>query len=155
MKKFLSGMIPILYCTIACISFIGCEFNEPFPDPSADFEIWGINPVTNAYEQVLEPYDLTVSVSYDYIVEGTGQQFVFWFGVTGDPERDAPTGSNFEDRGLNHVSSGDVAVDMKVRYSYTAVGTYDIVLVASSYNYSDDEYKESLTRRTVNVIAAP
>jgi len=154
MRKIQYIKIWVCNFILVCISFAGCEFDEPFPDPLADFTIWGINPATNAYEQVLEPYNLTVSVSYDFIVEGTGQQFVFWFGVDGDPESNSPSGSNFNDRGLNHISSGEVTRNNKCSHSYGTEGTYEVILVSSSYKYSTDEYKESLTRKTVHVMAA-
>ena len=143
----------IISFLLICLPFGACEFNEPFPDPSADFTIWGVNPETNVYEQVTEPFNLLLGTSYDYIVEGTGQQFVFWFGVDGNPESPSPTGNNFDDRWVNHYSSGTVALDNKASYTYAAEGEFDVVLVASSYSFSKDKYKESLTVKRVTVVA--
>ncbi len=147
--------IKVCVCSLilASISFTGCEFDEPFPDPSGDFTIWGINRETNAYEQVTEPYNLYRGTSYDFKVEGTGQQFVFWWGEVGDPESNSPRGSDFNDRGQNHYSRGTVAIDMKASKTYTVEGEYEVVLVASSYSYSADEYKESITKKTITVVA--
>ncbi len=153
MKKFIYSKSWILSLVMALLAFSGCEFDEPFPDPSADFAIWSLNVETNAYEQVMEPYSLSRGMSYDFIIEGTGQQFVLWFGVEGDPGSNSPSGSNFNDRGENHYSKGIVAVDMKASNKYLAEGEYNVVLVASSYSYSEDKYKESLTTKTVTVTA--
>lgn len=151
MKNIISKFIILFLLAGMTGVFTGCEYEEPFPDPSADFEVWGINSETNAYEQLQEPYVLERGTSYDFIVIGTGQQFVFWWGEPGDPEKPAPTGSDFEDRGKNQVSKGKVASDMKAIKSYGTVGEYEVVLVASSYSYSKDSYKESITRKTVTV----
>ena len=102
-----------------------------------------------------EPYELIAGQTYDFRIEGTGQQFVIWFGVPGDPASDSPTGSDFNDRGINHVSKGKVASNNLIRYTYSAAGTYEAVLVASSYSYSENECKESLFRKTIEVVAAP
>jgi len=132
-----------------------CEYEEPFPDPSADFTIWGTNPETNVFEELPVPYTLTAGINYTFIVEGTGQQFVFWFDVEGDPESNLPTGSKFSDRGLNHLSTGTVVPSSgRLPNSYRNAGVYEIVLVASSYRYSNDSYKESLTTKQVTVVAA-
>ena len=133
--------------------FMGaCEYEEPFPDPSADFTVWGVNSETNVYEQLPEPLVLKRGVAYDFDVEGTGQQFVFWFGIAGDPESSSPSGSDFNDRGINHLSKGMVVSDMSVKKSFSEEGEYEVVLVASSYSYSLDEYKESLTKKTITVV---
>jgi hypothetical protein len=154
MKRSIYKTAWVLTAIIVSVFSSRCEFDEPFPDPSADFTIWGINPVSNAYEQVTEPFTLIKGVVYDFIVEGSGQQFVFWFGVAGDPESNTPSGSDFNDRGLNHLSSGVVARDKKAKNTYNVVGTYEVVLVASSYKYSTDEYKESITKKTLTVTEA-
>ena len=152
MKKNIYSKSWIMSLLMAVFAFSGCQFDEPFPDPSADFTIWGINLETNAYEQVMEPYILNLGTSYDFVVEGSGQQFVFWFGVEGDPGALVPVGSDINDRGLNHSSKGKVAIDMKTQFTYAVEGDYEIVLVASSYSYSADEYKESLTTHNVTVV---
>jgi len=153
MKK-VKSIFPIITSMFIITVLLGaCEYEEPFPDPSADFTIWGVNRETNVYEQVLEPYSLYLGTSYEYVVEGTGQQFVFWFGKEGDPEASSPGGSNFNDRGINHYSKGTVASDMRAKNTYAEEGEYTIVLVASSYSYSEDKYKESLITKTVTVVA--
>lgn len=152
--KIVKSILPVFTSMLIITMFFGaCEYEEPFPDPSADFTLWGVNSETNVYEQVQEPLVLEMGVAYDFIVEGTGQQFVFWFGQDGDPEMDTPTGSNFNDRGINHYSRGTIATDMMARKSFAEEGEYEVVLVASSYSYSLDEYKESLTTKTVTVEA--
>ena len=134
--------------------FTACEFEEPCPDPSGDFEVWSINDVTNAYEQIPEPLELAEGKVYDFVVSGTGQQFVLWFGAPGDSTAYLPTGSDFNDRYKNRYSKGTVATTDILKYNYRTTGTFEIVLVASSYSYSDDKYKESLTRKTVTVVPA-
>jgi hypothetical protein len=152
MKKVLYITLGFIGILMAGISFTACEFDEPFPTPSADFTVWGINPATNAYEQIAEPLVLYSTISYDFVVEGSGQQFVFWFGIAGDTTKTTPTGSDFNDRGLNHLSKGKVALNKKTKFSYSDSGTYQVVLVASSYSYTEDKFLESLTEKTVEVM---
>ncbi|MBA7530815.1 hypothetical protein ES705_23026 [subsurface metagenome] len=153
MRKAKYTALWILGMVIAGFAFNACEIDEPFPDPSGDFEIWGTNPETNAYEQIPEPFQLIAGIPHDFIVEGTGQQFVFWFGTPGDPESSTPKGSDFNDRGKNHQSKGRVAVNNTVKFPYPDEGVFEIVLVASSYSYSTDEYKESILKKSVTVVA--
>ena len=146
---WLAGIITILTL------FTRCEIDEPFPDPDATFEVWGIDPVSNAYEKVEEPYVLYYGTTYEFLVEGEGQQFVFWFGTEGDTATSTPSGSNFADRGENHYSKGVVAANNRAKYAYWQTGTFNLVFVASSYSYTEDAYKEQITEKEVEVIEAP
>jgi hypothetical protein len=155
MKKSRYIVAGILGIVISLALFSACEINEPFPEPDATFSVWGVNPETNAYEESTEPYVLYKDVSYDYIVEGEGEQFVFWHGVAGDSTANTPKGSDFNDRGVNHLSKGMVARNNRARYAYKDVGTYTLVFVASSYSYVENEYTEMTIEKEVEVIPAP
>jgi len=155
MKKFKNIEIRILGVVLFLALIAGCTADYPYPDPGAAFEVWGIHPVTKGYEQVVEPYVLFEDIYYDYIVEGEGHQFVFWFGVPGDTASRFPKGSDFNDRGVNQLSRGAVALNNKAKFKYTEPGTYTLVFVASSYSYFDREYKEATIEKEVQVIELP
>lgn len=148
-KKWSPGILFFLVLITAC------EINEPFPEPNATFTVWGVDPVTNYYEQVSEPYVLYINQSYDFIVEGEGEQFVFWFGEDGDTTSRSPIGSNFADRGVNHLSKGKVVRNGRASFTYDKDTSYHIVMVASSYNYEEDQYKEMLVEKDVEVVPLP
>ncbi|MBN1952503.1 MAG: hypothetical protein JW801_14975 [Bacteroidales bacterium] len=130
-----------------------CEIDEPFSDPEgSSFVIKGVNPETNYYEELEEPYTLIVGQTYDFVVDGAAEQFVFWFGVPGDSSKNTPSGSDFEDRGVNHLSKGVATVNGLTRYSYKTAGEYTLTFVASSYSYTRDEYTENLITKTIEVV---
>ncbi len=153
MRRIKNIFLLIIGLVLGNLLFTGCEFDEPLPTPSADFSVWWTNPETNAFEQIAEPLTLYLGYSYTFIVDGSGQQFVFWFGTPGDPESKTPNGTDFDDRGQNHLSKGKVVVsNNRVLFTYDTEGSYEVVLVASSYSYSEDKYVESLTKKTVQVV---
>lgn len=149
--KYLVGIT--LGTILSFAFFSSCEIDEPFVEPNASFEVWGVNPETNTYELQVEPYVLIANTPYDFVVKGDGESFVFWFGADGDPEKTSPSGSNFEDRGLNHYSSGDLAVNGSASNTYKE-GAYTLTFVASSYSYVEDEYKEQIIQKEITVVAA-
>ena len=132
--------------------FTACEKKYPLEDPNANFDI--LEPIPNTSDAYIleEPYVLNMGDSYFYRIEGSGEQFVLWFGVPPSENSRTPTGSDFEARGKNYFSKGTVVQDKLLEYTYDDPGTYEIVLVASSYSYSKDEYVEQITRKTVTVV---
>jgi hypothetical protein len=154
MKKIRYILLVICGMILSFPFFTSCEIKEPSIEPVADFEIWGINNETTYYEQMQEPYRLFEDQMYDYKVMGEGEQFVIWFGVAGDTAKKTPTGSEFVDRDINHLSKGTVTINGQSRYSYKDTGTYTLTFVASSYNYVLDDYKEDILQKEIVVIPA-
>lgn len=126
-----------------------CEFEEPWIEPQAGYEIQFLNEETNEIEVLSEPYTLVTGIKYDFISTGNGSQIVYWFGLPGDEKI---KGSDFNDRGKNHHSNGIVSNNGVSTISYSSAGNYTVVQVASSYTYSDDRYSEVVVSKNITVV---
>lgn len=78
---------------------------------------------------------------------GVGGQHVFWFGIPADPGK--TNGSLFLVRGVNHKSYARTVRGDEMVYDYSKIGTFDLVLVSSSYRYNDDHYVEDILTKQI------
>ena len=147
-----NNKIYILGLIIIIISFIiiSCEFEEPFEDPVADFELYEIDQVTFEEQVMSEPYSIDPNRGYILRITGKGEQFVLWMGVPADPGKD--NGTDFNDRGVNHNSGGDIIEEKEKYFVYRSAGDFEMVVVASSYRYSDDYYVEDILKKSIEVV---
>lgn len=136
-----------LIIVISFFTMVSCEFEEPFTSPKASFDILSIDPGTGYKTELNEPYVLNLGETYSFEITGEGEQHVFWFGEPADSGK--TNGSTFIDRGINHNSRARKVKDNKLLFSYTKIGTFDLVCVSSSYRYSDDHYEEDLLSKTI------
>ncbi|MBN1117986.1 MAG: hypothetical protein JXA77_12310 [Bacteroidales bacterium] len=140
-----------LFITIGLLSaiLISCEVKETWVEPQADMEIWYTD--TTTFEDIMlqEPYTLYHGVKYSFKFTGTGASAAFWFGVAGN-DKDG-SGNDYNDRGINHISKGQLAEDGAAIYTYKEAGKYTLVLVAASYIYSEDKYAEDVISKEITV----
>ncbi|MFC2137040.1 hypothetical protein ACFLTE_02590 [Bacteroidota bacterium] len=146
-KTYILGIIVIIISIIV----IACEFEEPFEDPVADFELYEINQATFLEEKMSEPYSLNSNREYILRITGKGEQFVLWLGVPADSGK--TDGSDFNDRGVNHNSEGELIEEKEKPFVYRSQGSFEMVVIASSYRYSDDHYVEDILKKSVEVVA--
>lgn len=135
MKKYM--LLPII---IAFIVIISCEKDE-FISPKASFEIWDEGAMLN------EPFQLEMKKTYTFKSTGEGDRFVFWFGI--------PEESDYSKRGIDNAHTGETVEeedDYMIDFAYDTTGTYQFVMVASSYDHYIEKYEEDVKDVTITVV---
>jgi hypothetical protein len=111
------------------LTFWSCMDNSIYIEPVADFEI-----LQGETVELYQPVSFKIS--------GSGNRMTLY---TGD------VGKNFDNRDIGVVlKSGDV-----YQYSYTTVGTYEVVLLVTSFNEMGENLETEMKRKTIRVTTGP